>query len=262
MMFNPNTASLNVAFSQAFSSNWATGEDNYFAARFASRLFDKRPVGPVEMRSSLQLEIGASYSNDSVPENAFRVGDNNFFAEEVVIYPLKWALDPYISGSLRTAVAESFTVIQGRRLNAADLWDPVTTQQGAGFSYTRLDKSGMFTARTGLALRQIRAEKNTQQSDDYTTPKVKEGYKAESGIEFESSAIFRSDSTITYNGRLSLFSSFQKLEEWSVRWENETRFVLWKSIGLTWTLQVLHNVRQTRRTQFKQSILLGLIQDF
>jgi hypothetical protein len=261
-MFNPNSTSLNLAFSQAFSANWSMGEDNYFAARFAARVYDERHGGPVVLRSSLQFELGANYTNDSIPENALRVGDNNFFVEEVVVYPLKWMLDPYVSANLRTPITESFNMQFGKRMNIANLWDPVTTQQSAGFSYNDLGRSGMFTARTGFALRQVRAEHNTQQTDDYTTPKVKEAYRAESGIEFEATAMFRADSTITYNGRFSLFSSFQDLDVWNVRWENETRFVLWKSIGLTWALQVVHNVRQTRRTQFKQAILLGLIQDF
>ncbi len=259
--FNPKN-SVNLAFSQAFSSNWAMGEDNYFAVRFASRLNDQRAFGPINLRSTLQFALGANYANDSIPENALRVGDNDFFNEEVGIYPIKWALDPYVAFNIRTPITESFTYYGGRRNRTQSFWDPVVTQQSAGFNHMLNGKSGMLNTRIGLALRQTRTHLNTSLTDDYTTRGIAETYRAQSGIEFASDANFRADSTVSYSGRFSMFGSFDDLGVWSLRWDNETRFVLWKSIGLTWTLQVLHDVRQTRRTQFKQAILLGLIQDF
>jgi hypothetical protein len=181
----------------------------------------------------------------------------------VFVYPIRWIMDPYFSISLRTPITEGFLYNYGpKRVRTANFWDPVTSQQGAGFTFAINTMTTRFDTRIGAALQQIRAHSNTQLTDDYTTLKEHEAYSARSGIEFASNAFFQGDSTVRYTGRLGLFGTFKDLGVWTVRWENETVFKLWKSIGLTWTFNVIHDIRYTRRTQFKQAIMLGLIQDF
>lgn len=262
-MFNPNTNTINIAFSQALSSNWAYGDQNYFAARFATMIYDQRRIPLVELRTTVQLAIGATYTSDTIADNALRVGDNSLFAEEVVVYPLEWMLDPYISANVQTALTESFRYFgDGTRKRTASFWDPVTTQFGAGFGYTTYSSTGMFTANIGLGQRMTSARNNATFVDDPFTFDVVETFRRESGIDFSSMARFRTDSTISYYGRLNLFGTLQDLGVWTVRWDNETQFIIWKSLGLTWKFTVVHDIRYTRRTQIQQAILLGLIQDF
>lgn len=253
--------SVSFSFAQSASANWQQGEEDYFALKFALNSRKQISAGPVLLRTNIITALGANYKDDSIPENALRVGDNDMFGELVVVYPVRWIMDPYISGSFRTSITESFQYFFLPRTRVASLWDPVTSQQGAGFTYMVMGQSGMFNTRLGVSLQQIRARYQTQMSDDYMTPEI-EQYKSQSGIEFVNEGTLRQDSTLTYTGRLSLFGSFQELGVWSVRWENETRFRLWKFFGLTWTFNVLHDIKQTRRTQFKQAIMLGILQDF
>lgn len=261
-LFSPNGVSLNLSFAQAFSSNWVQGEENILTLKFSTRSIDERLLGPLKIRTTTQVAIGANYKDDSIAANTLRVSDNEIFGEGVFVYPIRWIADPYFSASIRTPITESFRYSGPNRFRTANFWDPVTSQQGMGFTYALTGRSGMFNTRIGMALQQIRAEHNTMLTDDYTTPKVVEAYSARSGIEFVNEAMLRGDSTVSYVGRLGLFGTFKDLNVWTVRWENETRFRIWKSIGLTWTFNVLHDIKQTRRTQFKQAILLGLIQDF
>jgi hypothetical protein len=262
-----NLTNLNVSFSQAFSSNWAYGDENLFLLRLALNSKLVHDLGPVVFKGTLQSTLSASYrgdEEDTSESNPLRVGDNEFFYEGVFIYPIRWIVDPYLAGSLRTAVTESFQYQRGRPepVRMANLWDPVTSQQGAGLTYLLRGEAGTFNTRVGLALQQIRAKHHTRMTDDYLTPKIVEQYKPLSGIEFVNEAYLRGDTTVTYIGRLTMFGSFQDLDIWSVRWENETRFQLWKSFTLSWTFNLIHDVRQTRRTQFRQAILLGINQDF
>ncbi|MBS1910746.1 MAG: hypothetical protein JST22_02045 [Bacteroidetes bacterium] len=270
-MFNPNTYSINVAFSQGLSSNWGYGDQNYLAIRFAAQIYDQRAPEFVKLRSSLQFALGATYSDNGASGDgtgtsgdAIRVGDNNFFAEEVVLYPLGWMVDPYIAGSLQTPVTESFAVdyVTKALVRRASLWDPVTAQYGTGFNYTLTQPSGMLNMRVGLGRRITRAHFNTQLTDDWKTPTVVETYKEESGVDFNAMAMFRSDSTISYTGRLALFGTFEDLSVWTVTWNNTTEFKLWKSLGLIWKVDIIHDIRQTRRTQFMHTIMLGMIQNF
>jgi hypothetical protein len=257
-----NTGSVNFSFAQSASSNWQQGEEDYFALKFALRSRKEKAIGPLLLRTNVTTAIGANYKDDSIPGNAVRVSDNELFSELMVVYPARWSMDPYISGSFRTAITESFQYYGPTRMRTASIWDPVTSMQGAGFTYTAVGSAGMFNTRLGISLQQIRAHSQTLMTDDYTTFGVVERYKPQSGIEIVNEAMLRQDSTLTYTGRLSFFGSFKKLDVWTVRWENETRFRLWKFLGLTWTFNVLHDITQTRRTQFKQSITLGMFEDF
>ncbi len=258
----PNGTSVNFSFAQAFSSNWFWGEENFFAVKLNIRSRDERKAGPFVFRNYLTVGIGANYQDDSIPENMVRVGENDLFGELLIAYPVSWRVDPYIAASLRTSITESFQYYGPSRMRVASLWDPVTSRQSTGLQYMLVGGQNMFNTRVGVAIQQIRAKYNTMLTDDYTTFDVKEAYRPQSGIEFVNDATLRGDSTLTYEGKLTLFGSFEDLSVWTVEWKNETRFRLWKSIGLTWTFNVLHDIRQTRRTQFKHSVMLGLNQDF
>lgn len=257
-----NGTSINFSFAQAFSSNWYMGEENFFALRLNTRTRDERRVGPLLFRNYLTVAIGANYQDDTVAENMIRVGDNDLFGEVLIAYPVAWKVDPYIAGSLRTSITESFQYFYGPRTRVSSLWDPVTSRQSTGLQYGVMGTGGMFNTRLGVAIQQIRAKYNTNLTDDYMTFKEKEAYRPQSGIEFVNEAWLRGDSTLNYTGRFTLFGSFEEMDVWSVRWENETRFRLWKAINLTWTFNVVHDIRQTRRTQFKQSVMLGVVQEF
>jgi hypothetical protein len=49
---------------------------------------------------------------------------------------------------------------------------------------------------------------------------------------------------------------------WTVRFESETKFAVWKSFGFTWTLAIVQDVRQSLRTEFRESMMVGLMTTF
>jgi len=257
-----NGTTFSFSFAQAFSSNWYLGDENIFSIRLQSQSRDERRVGPLLFRNQLTFVLGANYQDDSIPANTLRVRENEFFSEILTAYPVAWKIDPYVAFSLRTPITEAFYYFGETRTRNQNLWDPVTSRQSTGFTFALYGSSGTFNTRIGVALQQIRANNHTQLTDDYKTLDIQEKYRAQSGMEFVNEAYLRGDSTLTYRGRFTLFGSFEELDIWTVRWENETRFKLWKAFGITWTFNVVHDVRQTRRTQFRQSVMLGIEEEF
>ena len=69
------------------------------------------------------------------------------------------------------------------------------------------------------------------------------------------------DSSISYTGRFGMLGTFDELEVWTVRSENELRMNVWKSLGITWNFTVVHDVKQSLRTQIRQSLMVGIVQD-
>lgn len=257
-----NGTTISFSFSQAFSSNWYFGGDeNSLAIRLSTQSRDERHIGPLLFRNLLQFSLGANYQDDSIPSHTIRVRENEFAGEILAAYPVSWKLDPYIALSLRTPVTETFYYFGAIRTRNQSLWDPVTSRQSTGFTFGTYGTAGTFNTRLGLALQQVRAKYHTQYTDDFKTPE-RETYLSQSGMEFVNDAYLRGDSTLTYRGRFTLFTSFEELDVWTVRWENETRFRLWKSIGITWIFNVAHNTRETRRTQIRHSLMLGLEEEF
>lgn len=115
--------------------------------------------------------------------------------------------------------------------------------------------SGTITARSGLALKQTRAQDNTTTTDNSTTPII-ERYKPESGMEFACDATLRPDTTWNYTGKCALFTTFASPNVWTIRWENEMRYRVWRFVGLTFMLHVIYDAAQSLHTQFRQGAMI------
>ena len=252
---------LNCSIVGASSWNAGQGDELVLSARFATRSQYQWKIEPCIVSGNLTTMLGGSYRDDTIPQNALRVGDNEAFAEGVITLPLGWVVDPYFSANFRTPLTESFAVAGGHRTRTAKLWDPVTSQQALGCTYSLGGKDGRWSTRLGFTLQQIRARHHTQQTNDARTPEV-EAYKAQSGVEWVNEMSAQIDSSISYTGRFGMFGSFQNLDVWSVRSENELRLKVWKLLGITWNFTVVHDVKQSLRTQIRQSLMVGLVQDF
>jgi hypothetical protein len=257
------TTLLGLSFSQSSSSNWYGMPDATDLAVGMSIVSTPRfTLGPLQLRTSLSLRLGLVYHDDTTGRPPLGVTDNEASGEEMIVYRLGWLADPYISASARTAITESFMQqIHGvPPLRIAKLWDPVTSQQAIGFTYSAWFPTGYYSARVGVSLMQIRAHDHPYLSDDPMTYGAIERYRARSGIEVVNEGSVAADSSITCTGRLALLGSFQQPEVWSARFEGEIRARVWRFIGVTLALNVLHDITQTRRTQFRQSLTLGVMQ--
>lgn len=259
----PGGSWLNLSFAQSSSSNWSQpGQDFASVGTAWVSTTNHWTTGPLQIKAVVNTRLGATYLDDSTTTEKVRVTDNEVFAEGVISYSLGWQVSPYISAGFRTSVTEAFSYGPTSKFRVARLWDPVTSQQALGWTYTYLRSHSVLSTRLGISLQQVRAKDHTQMSDDPKTPREKEAYKAQSGIEWVSDAVLRLDTNISFNGRLTLMSSFQESEIWMVRSENIIQFRLWKFVGATLAFNIIHDIRQTRRTQFKQSLMLGIVQEF
>jgi hypothetical protein len=258
----PSASWLNLSFAQSSSANWSQNGQDFASLGLSWISRNAWSVGRFQLRTSLDSKLGATYLSDSSTTETFRVTDNDLFAEGLVAYSLGWQANPYLSAGVRTSLTEAFAYGARSRTRTGRFWDPVMSQQALGWTFTRADSSSMVMTRLGVTLQQVRARYHTRMSDDPKTPDEQEAYSAQSGIEWVSDALLRLDTNIGYNGRLSLTSTFEQPGIWTVRSENILQFRIWKFIGATLAISIVHDIRQTRKTQFKQSLMLGLAQEF
>lgn len=253
--------SLGISFIQSSSGNWIYGEQNHFTARLNGKSIGDMESGKWVLKRTVALDLGARYSQDSSDFEPIRVSDNEFFAEAVVSYKAGWPLNPYASTSLRTPVTESFRYYNNVRQRTASFWDPVRTQQSVGFNFVKYTGFDYYSVRTGVAFYQTRARHHTFLTDDWYTFGL-ESFKSESGIENVSEINTTLDSAITLSGRLELFGTFKDLSIWTVNSRNNVRFKVWRFINATLAFDIIHDIRLSRRTQWRQSLMLGVVKDF
>ena len=63
---------------------------------------------------------------------------------------------------------------------------------------------------------------------------------------------------MTYYSFLRLFSRFNSLDVWDVRWDNIITAKVNDYINVNFSVTVLHEISQTRKTQLRESLQLGL----
>mgnify|MGYP006286681247 CR=1 FL=1 len=149
---------------------------------------------------TFQIELNGRFNlgllmenGDDVLNGFVRPSRNSAFGEFVIKYPVGWSLNPFISADVNTQITESFYVAKKPR-RTAKFWDPVTIKESAGLGYTYRERRNYFNSKLGLSLKQVRADAHRAMTDDRTTPKIKEGYKTETGISFDTNARCQLDS--------------------------------------------------------------------
>ncbi|MCC7438609.1 MAG: hypothetical protein IT211_08965, partial [Armatimonadetes bacterium] len=106
---------LNFSLVQSASWNIAQGDELLLSARIATRSSYQWTIAPCRLRTNLTLTLGGSYRDDSIPENSFRLSENEAFAEGTLTFPIGWRVDPYFSANFRTPLTESFAIAGPQR---------------------------------------------------------------------------------------------------------------------------------------------------
>ena len=137
----------------------------------------------------------------------------------------------------------------------------MATQQSAGLTLEWQTPEQFVSTRVGLSLVETRAHFHTSLTDDPTTVQL-ERFRTQGGVEVVTDARLRLDSSITYVGRLGALGAVDNLRVWSVRSDNQFRIQVWKAFGIIADVTILHDIRQNRRTQFKQMVSFGFLKQF
>ncbi len=63
---------------------------------------------------------------------------------------------------------------------------------------------------------------------------------------------------IIYKSNLRLFTTLEQPDVWDVRWDNLVNAKVNKYVSVNFNFLLIHMIKQTRRTQIKESLQLGL----
>lgn len=244
------TAGFNL--SQIAFSDWAQGGENSIAYSIIGNFNLNHETKTDIFINSLKLTYGQTKLND----NNFITNENEIFMENLFAYKFGWVLDPYISNTLRTSIAPGYKVEDGNEVQVVMFFDPGYLTQSVGFRY---EKMKWFKTRLGLAVQEIIVNKFTNFTDDPDTPDEQETFKFETGIEYAAELELNVMQNILLQSKLLTFTRFENLDIWDVRWDNVFTAQVNKYINVNLNVILIHNIKQTRRTQVKEALQIGVV---
>jgi hypothetical protein len=242
-------AVVGINLSQVALSNWTQGGENALAVSFIGAGGLKYYTESWKFKNDLRL----AYGRTKLGSQDFRTTDNELYLESVLSYNIGWAIDPYISNNVRSALGTGYDYGQDSVIAIAGFFDPGYVTQSIGFTYNKLEN---FTTRLGFAVQETFTNKYNQYADDPATTKV-EKTKVETGLESVTTAEFSLQENLLYKSNLRLFSRFESLDVWDIRWGNAVVAKINDYLNVNLAFLLIYQKDQSPKTQIKEALQVG-----
>lgn len=243
------TVGMNV--SQIAFSDWSQGGENSLSWSLLGNFGLSYEKTDWKLANQLKLAYGMTKLGDA----DLRSTDNELFLESVLSYNLGWAINPYFSNTIRTIIVKGYDYKKTPEVQIAAFFDPGYITQSLGFNYVR---GKAFNTRLGVAIQETFTNSFRQYSDDPETAGEIESFKFETGIESSTESEFNIEENVLYQGKLRLFTRFNQLDVWDVRWDNVITAKISKYFNVNLNVLIIYEKQQSLRTQIKEALQLGI----
>jgi hypothetical protein len=245
------TGVVGLNLSQTSFSNWAQGGSNSLAFAAYTNLGAIYFSDPWKWKNRLNMTYGRS----KIGNEGYRTNENDIYFESVASRDIGWAVDPYFSVTFRSALTKGYDYsVNTSGIQIVDFFDPGYISEALGFTY---DQNKIITTRLGVAIQQTFANKFTNYTDDPETPNEIEKFKFDTGLESVTEVNYDFLKNMKYSSFLRLFTRFNLLDVWDVRWDNLISAKVNDYIQVNFAVTVIHEISQTRRTQLREALQLG-----
>jgi hypothetical protein len=245
------SSEVSINISQLSFTNWSQGGQNSLSWAFLNSNGLLYRAGTWLKRSSLKI----SYGRTKISGEETRVNDNELFLETILSKNIGWVIDPYISNNIRTPIASGYDYTGPEPVRIVDFFDPGYVTQSIGFTYGYVEG---LNVRAGFALQEIFTDEFRKYTDDPETLDEVEAFKLETGLEFAVEADYNVAQNLNYKSNLRLFTRFENFDIWDIRWDNLITAKISDFINVNFNVLLLHDIKQTRRTQLKEVLQIGI----
>lgn len=245
------TGVVGLNLSQTSFSNWAQGGSNSLAFAAYTNLGAIYFSDPWKWKNRLNMTYGRS----KIGNEGYRTNENDIYFESVTSRDIGWAVDPYFSVTFRSALTKGYDYsVDASGIQIVDFFDPGYLSEALGFTY---DQNKIITTRLGIAIQQTFANRFTNYTDDPETPNEIEKFKFDTGLESVTEVNYEFLQNMKYSSFLRLFTRFNSLDVWDVRWDNIISAKVNDYINVNFAVTLIHEISQTRRTQLREALQLG-----
>ena len=246
------TAAVGININQIALSNWTSGGDNAISWTLSGLLGLKYITEDWGFRNNLHV----AYGKTKLGGASFITNDNEFYMETILSRKIDWAVDPFISNTIRTPLTIGYNYKVSPVIPIANFFDPGYLTQSIGFIYNKVTG---FTTRLGLAAQETFTKKYSELYNiDPESGKAKD-FRLEAGLENVSTAEYKIAENLLYKGNLRLFTRFKSLDVWDVRWDNAVFAKINDFLNVNLTYLFIYEKSQSPTAQMKESLQLGFI---
>lgn len=243
---------VGLNLSQVAFKNWTQGGSNSLAFVAYTNIGAAYLSNPWKWKNLLK----ASFGRTNIEDAGYRTTDNEIYFESIVSRKIGWAVDPYFAVTVRTAITKGYDYSGEEARQIVDFFDPGYVTEALGFLY---EPNENFSSRLGVAIQQTFSEKFAMQYTDDPETEELEKFKFDTGLESVTTAKYGFMENMQYSTFLRLFSRFTSFDVWDVRWDNIITAKVNKYINVNLAVTLVHEISQTRRTQFKEALQIGIV---
>jgi hypothetical protein len=251
-----NTLVAGLDFSQISLHNRTQGGENTISWTFLvnGQFLYMQPDW--KWNNTLKIAFGKT----KIGENEFEKSQDELFWESMYSRNIGWKIDPYVANQLRTQFDDGYTMkpdengVDVRTLSSG-LFDPLYMIQSAGFTY---NQGEVFFTRLGVAFKEIFSSADYGFADDPETAGEIEDFRFQTGLESATGVKVLVMENVLYTSQLNLFSAFDQLDVWDVRWDNTLSAKVNDYLNVSLNVLLVHEIAQSRKTQVKQAFALGV----
>ena len=245
-------ANLGLNISQISFQNWTQGGEN----SITWTLFGNSSLTYQNPNWIIKNTIKFAYGKTKLGSQEFRTNDNELYIESILSKIIGWTIDPYFSNTIRTPITTGYSYKTSPPEVIANFFDPGYMTQSIGFAYDKIKGTNI---RLGIAFQEIFTKKQVKYTDDPNTLNKVETFKLETGIESTITNEFAIMENIFYKGNLRLFSRFENLLIWEIRFDNLIIAKVNKYVNVNFNVLLLYDKKQSFRTQVKEALQIGII---
>ena len=242
------TGILGLNLSQIALENWTSGGEDALAFTLYTNMGLNYFSNPWSFTNKLKI----AYGRTKLGSDDFRTTDNELFLENLLTYDAGWFANPYFSNTVRTAIVKGYDYSGDVPVPISNFFDPGYINQSIGLAYK---VSESFSTRLGLGFQETFSNEHKK----FTDPEdLIETFKFDTGIESVSNLNLKLDDDLLFSSELRLFSAFDQLDVWDVRWDNLFVAQVTKLINVNLNVLLVYDADQTLKTQIKEALQIGI----
>ncbi|HSL89365.1 MAG TPA: DUF3078 domain-containing protein [Ignavibacteriaceae bacterium] len=244
---------IGLNLSQVAFKDWTQGGSNSLAFVAYTNMGVAYLSNPWKWKNMLK----AAYGRTNIEDAGYRTTDNEIYFESLLSRNIGWAVDPYFALTVRTPITKGYDYAKDPAEQIVDFFDPGYITEALGFIY---EPSENFSSRLGVAIQQTIADQFAlQYTDDPETVDEVEKFKFDTGLESVTAATYEFLENMQYGTFLRLFSRFNSLDVWDVRWDNVITAKVNQYINVNFAVTLIHEISQSRRTQLREALQIGIV---
>jgi len=237
--------------SQLALSNWSQGGENSLTWTITGDISYNYKSKNLNFKNNLKL----AYGRTKLGSDDFKTNDNDIYLESVISKNVGWKVNPYFSNTVRTSITVGYDYDTTPKTEIVNFFDPGYVTQSLGFYY---EPSKKFNTRLGIAVEEVLTNNNTKYADDKSTTKI-EKTGVDAGLESVTSIEQTIAENLLLKSKLRLFTRFNSLDVWDVRWDNTIVAKINSFMNVNFTFLLVYQEDQSLKVQIKQGLQIGFL---